>query len=50
MFRVENEYEDAFYADFQAPRIAACQLDDLRKQEVADLLLKRREPTGFVPG
>jgi FkbM family methyltransferase len=48
-FQVENQYEEAFYADFRAPRIAACRLDDLRKQDVADLLLTRREPTACVP-
>jgi hypothetical protein len=44
LFRVENRYDEDFYANFQAPQIAPCTVGDLAAEVVVDLLLTRTEP------
>jgi hypothetical protein len=44
LFRVENRYDEDFYANFQGPQIAPCTVGDLAAEVVVDLLLTRTEP------
>ena len=44
LFRVENRYDEAFYAHFQSPTITPCTLEDLASDVVVDLMLTRSDP------
>jgi FkbM family methyltransferase len=44
LFRVENRYDEAFYAHFQSPKITPCTVEDLAADVVVDLILTRSDP------